>query len=194
MNEQITIKIGANATQAMAEMGRVRKAAMGMREGLLGIRAGLGLASGFIGFNLLSKITEPMREAFSDATKAATAFNFALESASKGLYLFTLRLAETVTGTVFETVFDAIIRNFIPGGMPPVALLAQANAYVAQNAAQMTTPGSPDFIGPMPPASGQLADRLVKNTEEQTEYQRRMTEALDQINRDMEKTRFLDPW
>jgi hypothetical protein len=188
MTDNVTIRMGADATQAIREIARVKKAAGGLKQAWGSFRFGLGIASGFGLGNIMAQVSEQFREGFKAAAKTSDSFTFALEAATTALYSFGYALGKSVTGKAFEFAFDTAMRGL---GMPPIATMAELLKYTRQNEGESRLLTGPQYTSP---ASDQFADARLKAEEKQVEYQRRMTESLEEMNRDMKKTQLLDPW
>jgi hypothetical protein len=188
MTEQITIKIGANATQAMAEMGRVKKSALGLRDSFMGFRAGLGIAGGFIGVNIIQSITAPIMAGFKEASGASAEFGAVLKIVTDGLTEFGRAIGSVLVPVVAElgNVVAKIVGWF--GGS--AAELAFRASFAEMKAGPQLLTGS-QYTSP---ASDQFAERTIKNAEKQTAYLASVNETLASIERDLTMAEMFDPW
>jgi hypothetical protein len=188
MTDNVTIRIGANASQAIREIGKVRSAAGGLGKGLMAWRSGMGIAGGMFGVNAIVEAMRPIKEGFLEATSQSEAFSQTLLLINEGLKEFGRVLASAVI-PVFER-FSELIAWFIEKTQGRFAA-ELFKAGLKGTAAGLPGFGKPELIGPpIPPGF----EEERKQREKQTEYQRRMTESLEEMNRDMKKTQLLDPW
>jgi len=188
MNEQVTIRIGANATQAMAEIGRVRKSALGLRESFMGFRAGLGIAGGFIGVNIIQSITAPIVAGFKEASGASAEFGAVMTIVTEGLTEFGRVIGSVVVPVVAE--FGNIVAKIVGWFGGTAAELGFRAGFAEMKAGPQLLSGS-QYTSP---ASDQFADRTIKNAEKQTSYLAEMNQTLLSMERDAARLRLVDPW
>jgi hypothetical protein len=190
MTDNVTIRIGANASQAIREIGRVKKEAGGLGKGLMSWRSGLGIAGGMFGVNAIVEIMRPVKEGFLESAKQSEEFVAVLALINEGLKEFG-RLIASVVVPVFEKLSKwlAPIVGLVSGPIARAAFEAGFADFKAGMTPQLLS-GS-QYTSP---TSDQFANDRLKAEEKQTEYQRRMTESLEEMNRDTKKTQLLDPW
>jgi hypothetical protein len=215
MTEQITIRIGANATEAFGVMNKLKKSFSSMLGGLG--RFGLG---GF-GFGAGISAAIPVFKGFQDQLKEYPGFTDSLKRANDVLESFGAVIADTVI-PILEGFAIAIANSktateeatpagegFVPWSR---SLMNVSSAMREINQAYRTlkSVGSPygaitqaqewqfqanrvydpkDFIGPPAPSPEEM-----KQMETQTAYQRQMVESLERIDRNMDMRQAFDPW
>jgi hypothetical protein len=194
MTDNITLRIGANASQAIREIGRVKKEAVGLKSMWGGFRGGLGIASAFGFGNLLAQITEPIRKGFSEAANQSKDFVDVMALMNAGLKEFGRLLADIVI-PAFEN-FGWIMGAFLAAVRGPAA---QAVFQAGWEAFKVRVqPGSGEMQGPQVPAGFQWEHERKaeekKQIEKQTEYLRQMNDTLFSLERDISKSELFDPW
>lgn len=192
MTENVTIRIGANATQAIREMDRVKQRGAGIREAFMGMRTGVGIAGSFVGLNFIREFTKPMVDGFTEATSASTELAAIVNMVNEGLKELGGMLGEAVipvirglgeawsrvSGFFGGTAAELITRGMFATAIPGSSLLTGK---------QYTSAASDQFVV--------KPDNETKRREEaMLQYARETTLTLQRMERDLATQQWTDPW